>query len=91
MTKDPRQTHRWRAIVADLRARKLPCWRCGQPIDYDAARFAPDGFEADHLYPVSTHSHLAPDPANARASHLRCNRFRGNAAPTGGARVRLDF
>ncbi|WP_228542423.1 HNH endonuclease [Nocardia sp. XZ_19_369] len=91
MTTDPRQTHRWRAIVADLRARKLPCWRCGQAIAYEAPRFAPEGFEADHFYPVSTHPQLALDPANARASHMRCNRSRGNTAPAAGAWVRSDF
>lgn len=92
MASDPRQTYRWRVLVADLRARGLLCWVCKQPIDYTAKRSDPDGFEADHVYPVSTHSHLAFEPANIRASHVRCNRSRGNAEPVPeGAWVRSRF
>ncbi|NQE88757.1 HNH endonuclease [Nocardia terpenica] len=89
---DPRQTYRWRVLVADLRKQRLPCWVCGQPIDYTAKRFDPDGFEADHVYPVSTHPHLAFEPANVRPSHVRCNRSRGNGEPApAGAWVRSEF
>ena len=74
----------WRAMKDALKARRLPCHLCGQPIAYDAPPNDPESFEADHYYPVSTHPHLANDPANLRASHSRCNRSRGNqAAQTG--------
>lgn len=74
----------------DLRAGKGPCWLCGQPIDYGAPAYHPDGFEADHVYPVSTHPHLAGDPGNIRASHMRCNRARGNTDAYRGRWVRSD-
>lgn len=68
-----------------------PCWLCGQPIDYTLARLDPytntvndDAFELDHLYPRSTHPHLAEDPANFRPSHAGCNRERGNKNPKPG-------
>lgn len=59
-----------------------PCWMDGQPIAYDE----PDGstddaFELDHYYPVSTHPQLEMDSANFRASHMSCNRRRGNGPP----------
>lgn len=63
---------------------RKPCWICTQPIDYDAPPNHPDSFEPDHYYPVSTHPHLANDPANLRASHSKCNRSRGNKPPEQG-------
>lgn len=73
---------------ADLRARREPCWLCGQRIDYSARPFTDDAFEADHVFPVSTHPHLALDPGNLRASHMRCNRARGNTDAYRGRWVR---
>lgn len=60
-----------------------PCWLCGAPIDYmlPSGQGLDDAFERDHYFPVSTHPHLAEDPANFRASHGGCNRERGNNAP----------
>lgn len=55
------------------------CWLCGQPIDYTIVDPYDDGsFEADHLYPVSTHPQFAADMENLRASHRACNSARGN-------------
>lgn len=60
-----------------------PCHLCGQPIDYSVpsggARGGAEAFELDHFYPVSTHVHLAADPANFRPSHARCNVARRNS------------
>ena len=90
-----RAGHRWRAISTEFkhrcRALDAPCWICGQPINYDARPQTPDAFEPDHYYPVSTHPHLAEDPANLRPSHSRCNRTRGNAAPLGEVWARSQF
>lgn len=79
--------HRWRKLKdrmkADCRNRRAVCWRCNQPIDYDAPGQAPTSFEADHYYPVKTHPWLAYEYTNLRPSHSRCNRARG-ATPDDG-------
>lgn len=57
----------------------IPCWICGQPIDYTIrAGTEPMSHELDHYYPVSTHPHLQEDPANFRHAHRECNQRRGN-------------
>lgn len=59
-----------------------PCWMDGQSIDYSVpSGTTVDSFELDHFYPVSTHPELQEDPANFRASHMLCNRNRGNGPP----------
>ena len=71
----------WQRLKAEVYSRKLPCCRCGQPIDYslpylDAVTGRPDpnSKSVDHYpYPRSTHPHLAEDPANLAAAHLACN------------------
>ncbi|MFF0942702.1 HNH endonuclease [Kocuria sp. CPCC 205300] len=63
--------------------KRLPCWLCGQRIDYDVVDPYDDRYmEPDHLHPVSTHPQYAEDPANLRASHRACNRHRGNQTAT---------
>lgn len=59
----------------------LPCWLCGQPIDWDAAPQTPNAFEPDHFHPRSTHPELALDPENLRPSHCSCNRSRQDGMP----------
>lgn len=71
----------WHRLKADVKARHEPCCRCGQPIDYTlphtnelTGRPDPDSFSVDHFpHPLSTHPHLAEDPANLHAAHLGCN------------------
>lgn len=76
-----------RTFREECAAANLPCWLCGQEINY-AAR--PDDhhdttrFQLDHFFPVSTHMEYAEDPANFRASHALCNQQRGNKMPEGG-------
>lgn len=53
------------------------CHLCGEPIpqvhrDHELA------YQVDHVYPVSTHPHLARVLAFMRPSHRRCNRYRSN-------------
>lgn len=78
-------------LVANLKAQRRPCCRCGLAIDYTLRWPDPDSFSADHYpHPLSTHPHLAEDPANLDAAHLRCNTGAGNreAKPTIGVTSR---
>ena len=77
-----RRGGRWRKLRADQKAKRLPCWLCGQPIDYDADKDNPDSFTVDHEKLRSTHPHLAEEPSNLRSAHARCNKTRGASAPT---------
>jgi len=76
-----RAGHRWRTLSANLKAQHQPCWLCGQPINYHLTWPNPDSFTVDHVAPRHTHRHLAEDPANLRAAHLRCNVSRGTRDP----------
>lgn len=69
---------RWRALVADQRAKRLGCWICQQPIDYNLHYPDEDSFSVDHFLPRETHRHLAEEPTNLRSAHLRCNKARGD-------------
>lgn len=76
--------HRYRQLVANQRARRLPCWLCGQPIDYTLGKDDGRSFSYDHAVPVTDPHHgaaLALDPTNGRSAHLDCNRHRGNRKP----------
>lgn len=84
-----RSGRRWRRLVAEVRARRAPCCRCGQPIDYtityDPEAPDPACFSVDHFpLPLSTHPHLAEDPGNLAAAHLGCNVSAGNRTPKPG-------
>lgn len=80
--RDPRGTRRWRELRERLyrrdRAANVPCWICGQPIDYRAEAGTPDAWEPDHVQPVADHPELAFDPGNIRPAHCSCNRSRKN-------------
>ena len=72
----------WTRLVANVKMRRRPCCRCSQPIDYTLAWPHPDSFSVDHYpHPLSTHPHLAEDPGNVAAAHLRCNLGAGNREP----------
>lgn len=84
MVVESRGTRRQKRQHEDLRARREVCWLCGQPIDYSLPPGEPDSFSKDHVKPWSLYPELREDPANLRASHLRCNQSRGNReAPPG--------
>jgi hypothetical protein len=72
---------RWRALVRNLKAQRLPCALCHQTIDYTLDWPDPYCFSVDHIRPVSTHPHLAEDPSNLQAAHLSCNSSRGARTP----------
>jgi 5-methylcytosine-specific restriction endonuclease McrA len=71
-------TKAWRKLAAAQRAKRLPCWLCGQPIDYSLEWPHPDSFSADHDKPYIRHPELRLDPGNVRSSHLRCNQSKGD-------------
>lgn len=80
-----RAGRRWQRLKAEVKARRGPCCRCGQAIDYGLANPDPRSFSVDHYpHPLSTHPHLAEDPANLAPAHLRCNVSAGNGAATPG-------
>ena len=69
---------RWRTLKENQRAKKLACWICRQPINYQAKAPDPDSFSVDHYHHRSTHPHLAEEPENLRSAHLGCNKSRGD-------------
>lgn len=74
-----RKGSRWRKLTAQVRARREPCCRCGQRIDYTLRWPHPQSFSTDHYpHPLSTHPHLAMDPGNLHAAHLDCNQSAGD-------------
>lgn len=76
-----RSTRRYKQLARQLASRRLPCWLCGQPIDYTLPRDHADAFSVDHKEPLSKRPDLAEDPRNLRAAHSRCNKARGNREP----------
>ena len=80
-----RQGRRWTKLKANVKQRRGPCCRCGQPIDYTLDWPDPNSFSVDHYpYPLSTHPHLAEDPGNLAPAHLVCNMSAGNKGVTPG-------
>lgn len=71
-----------RRFKAECGEAGLPCWLCGQPIDYRAPQGDPNAFEGDHVIPSSVDPELADDVDNLRPSHASCNRARSNNAPS---------
>jgi len=80
-----RSTRRYKTLRAEFRrkckARNLPCWLCGKPIDYELPHTHPEAFQLDHAIPVSERPELAEDPASCRPSHAQCNMRRGANDP----------
>lgn len=77
-----RAGRRWARLRAEVKARRGPCCRCYQRIDYALPWPDPDSFTVDHYpYPLSTHPHLAEDPRNLAPAHLRCNQSAGASKP----------
>jgi len=71
----------YRRLCEQQRALGLPCWVCGQDIDYqlvgESGQRSPWAFTLDHEQPLSRGGDLLA-PANARSAHRRCNSARGN-------------
>ena len=79
----PHRNARWpyvrkKAWDRDRKARAV-CHICGERIDYSIpASSAPLSWEPDHIIPVAKAPELELDINNVAASHMRCNRSRGN-------------
>lgn len=64
----------------DRKARAV-CHICGQPIDYlIKPSSAPLSWEPDHVVPVSKDPSKELDLSNIKASHMLCNRTRGDGS-----------
>lgn len=73
-----RSGRRWTRLKAEVRARRGPCCRCGQRIDYRLEYPHPDSFSVDHYpHPLATHPWLAEEPTNLAPAHLQCNQSAG--------------
>lgn len=73
-----RSGRRWQRLKAEVRARRDPCCRCGQRIDYTLEHPDTRSFSVDHFpHPLDTHPHLAEEPSNLAAAHLSCNSSAG--------------
>ena len=80
---DGHRSSRWpyvRKMAWDRDRRdRAPCHICGERIDYSIpASSAPLAWEPDHIMPFSKAPELELDLNNIKASHMRCNRQRGN-------------
>lgn len=75
--RNPRNGRPYRRMCEAQRAMGLPCWLCGQDIDYQADPRSRRSFTLDHAVPLSLGGDLL-DPANARSAHRACNSARGN-------------
>lgn len=64
----------YRKRAAALKRKRLPCWVCGRPIDYEADWKSPQAFTADHVKPIAHGGHLYGE---LRAAHRGCNSRRG--------------
>lgn len=84
----------WRKVCVQVYARREPCIRCGQRIDYTLPYLDPDTGErnpqsksVDHYpHPLSKRPDLAESLNNLRAAHLLCNQSASDTAtprPTG--------
>ena len=83
MTTPGRDTATWRKLRLQCfkrdKAANARCWLCGGAIDYSAKpSTTPDSWEPDHLIPVARAPELELDLSNIAASHMRCNRARGD-------------
>lgn len=77
-----RRGKRYLKLCAQVRARRLPCALCGQPIDYNAPPRSRWSFSLEHIESL-VHGGALLDPANATAAHYGCNSRRGGATRRG--------
>lgn len=82
-----RDGHQARQARVRLRRKRLPCYLCGQPIDYTLHHLDPQAFQLDHIVPLSVAPHLAFDPTNHGATHRTCNRAKSDGPVNGTKRV----
>lgn len=61
-------------LKQQARTRGLPCWLCGQAIDFDADYREPLSFTADHVQALANGG---PILGTLKPAHRRCNSRRG--------------
>lgn len=69
----------YRRARATLKAKRLPCHICGQPIDYELPGSHPMGFVMDHVIPLAFNGDPLK-PSNLAAAHSSCNGRKGTKA-----------
>lgn len=70
---------RWRVLRRNQRAKMLPCYLCGNPINYSARDpNADDAFSVDHMQSWRDYPELREDPANLASAHQLCNKQKSN-------------
>lgn len=72
-----RSGRRWRRLVARMRALRLPCWICYEPIDYSLPYNHRRSFTVDHAIPIAVAPALAEEWSNLRPAHRCCNSSKG--------------
>lgn len=85
-----RRGKRYLKLCAQVRALRLPCSLCGQPIDYHAPPRTRWSFSLEHIVSLAHGGDLL-DPANATAAHVGCNSRRGGATRRGRAEAQLPL
>lgn len=78
MAGNPRNGRPYRRLVAELKAKGLPCWICGHEINPRLDSRHRLSFTLDHVIPVSKRPDLLLDRANARPAHRACNSSKGD-------------
>ncbi|MGV4377948.1 HNH endonuclease [Trueperella pyogenes] len=64
-----------KALRRKAQAQNLPCWICGQPIDYQADWRSKWSFTADHVIPIALGG---SQRGELRPAHRSCNSRRGD-------------
>ncbi len=59
----------------------LPCYICGEAIDYTLDRDHPMHFQLEHKQSRKAFPELEHDPANHYAAHAKCNKIKGDGPP----------
>ena len=65
--KDPRKSHRWKLLRAQVLESSNVCWLCSKP----------GATEVDHVLPVKYYPELFFDLSNLRPAHKTCNSSKG--------------
>jgi 5-methylcytosine-specific restriction endonuclease McrA len=85
---DPRlKTAKRARLRAEVKALGLPCWLCGQPIDYTARKATPWSYVLDEIVP-RWRGGDPEDRANVAPAHWRCNARRGQQVTAAKLRTR---
>jgi 5-methylcytosine-specific restriction endonuclease McrA len=68
---DPRKSHRWHQVRAQVLESSTVCWLCSKP----------GATEVDHVLPYKYFPELVFELSNLRPAHKKCNSAKGAGAP----------